>query len=718
MSATATPERAAQPHDAPARAHGRLPVIVAAAGVALVGLLALVFNLRIHGFILDETLIKQSAVHYSHGLPGSLRHDLTARSTSRLYSLVISPLFAAFHGDVGVRAARGLNGPLFASTAIPVYLLARQVLVSRWAAPLAALAAVALPWLTLTTAMFTENLAYPLALWSVCAMAWSFRSPSPLRDGLVVVAIGLATGTRAQLGALAFGYAALIAWRLWLDRPRSRPRAAAWLRAGVRAFPVTSACLVLGVLVLMVLLANGTLGDRLSSLSGAYSPGFEARDKAVPLDYGLGLAVEVLALSVGVGFVPALLAFGWWPRAAAGRLGEDARGVAAAIGCAVIALFAITLYIQGGWQAQITEERYYFYAAPLLWIGALAALESRCVDRRDLLEAGLALTLIAALVTFPRTLDLESSYFAPVMSGTRYLAAQAQTLFSDVTGRGAPSPADLLAFALLVATLALAALWRRPRVIVVGLGVAAAVQLVLVAVPFAAIDGRIAGVPGRVSGPPYAQLGFIDRATGDQAATWITSLPRPADGSADLIEHIAGVYNDSILRRADVPQLGLLTSFPLNALPLSHLQLAPDGRATVTPALPTPFAVARSDSPLMQLDGAVVARNRSLDLDVLRLGPAPRLRWLATGLAADGTVEPAGAQLRSWGSRHVVLTLRAGRAPAEVRIAFGRQRRSLTVPARQRASVPFDLCGDASGRLSTSGASVTLDTVASTPGRC
>src|SRR5947209_12092482 len=84
-----------------ARPHGIrwLPEIVLAlvllAGGAIV---AWKVNTRITYVLLDETQIKASAVHYTHGLPSSLIHDYYARATSRLYPLLTTPIVAAFSG--------------------------------------------------------------------------------------------------------------------------------------------------------------------------------------------------------------------------------------------------------------------------------------------------------------------------------------------------------------------------------------------------------------------------------------------------------------------------------------------------------------------------------------------------------------------------------------------------------------------------------------------
>src|SRR5262249_22176559 len=259
-----------------------------------------------------------------------------------------------------------------------------------------------------------------LVLWTVCAMAWSFRSPSLPRDLLVVVLIGAATATRTQLFALAFGYLALIVWRLVLDRPRSGASRSQWARTSLRAFPVTAAAAALGVLVVLILLQRGRLQYHLNSVLGGYAQTTSGR-KTIPADVGTGLVVEILALTLGVGVIPMLLAVAWWPRAATGALGDGSRAVAAAMVCAIVALFAFTIYWQGGFQGPITEERYYFYAAPLLWIGAFAAVECRCVQRRELLEVGLGLAVVAAVLPLPRIFDIESSYFAPAMTSTNYV---------------------------------------------------------------------------------------------------------------------------------------------------------------------------------------------------------------------------------------------------------------------------------------------------------
>ena len=712
MSATAPAPAQRAPAGRIRRLRARVarPPIAVAGAVLFVGLVTLAFNVRLKGFLLDETIIKQSAVHYTRGLPHNLLHDVTARATSRLYSLLISPLFAWFDGDVAVRATRGLNGTLFASAAIPAYLLARQAVVSRWLAAAAAIASIAFPWLTLTTAIFTENLAYPLVLWTVLAISWSFRSPGLWCDLLAVALVAASTCTRTQLIALGGAYVIVVAWRLWLDRPRRGEPRGRWARDAVRRFPVTFAAVAVVVLVALYLLAKGTLSERVRSFLGGYAQTTSDRT-TLPSDVGSGLAVEVLALSLGVGLVPAILAVAWWPRALARRtLREYPLAVAAVV--SMVVLWAATMWSQGGFIGFLTEERYYFYAAPFLWIGALAALESRSVSPRAVLEVGLALALIALLLPIPRGLDVESSFFLPAMATTSYLLGKVISGFDDVVGQAGLSNRDALALMFAALTVATWALWRWSprRGGAIALGIAAFVQLALTLTAFYAIDGKVHGVPGRVSGSAFDQVGFIDRNAGGRPVTWIDNQIRTNEDSANTIERVFGLYNDQVEQRLDMPQLGITPdNFPLNSLPLGSMRAAPaGGRVSVAPPVPVKpdLAVESVDSPFLQLDETVIARSpETFRLQLVRLAKPLQARWRATGLKPDGTLPPGTtARLRSWGARRIVLQLVAPQRAVDARLRLAGTTRHVHLTKGSGRAVQVTVCGGrTAGSLSATG---------------
>src|SRR3954447_3409478 len=109
------------------------PYAVLGLGMLFVAVGTGLVSVRAVSHTFDEDLYKASAVHYAYnGLPGALVHDLFARGPARLYPLLISPLFKVFDADVAVRMAHVLGCLMFASAAIPGYLLARVVVRSRW----------------------------------------------------------------------------------------------------------------------------------------------------------------------------------------------------------------------------------------------------------------------------------------------------------------------------------------------------------------------------------------------------------------------------------------------------------------------------------------------------------------------------------------------------------------------------------------------------------
>jgi hypothetical protein len=142
-------------------------------------------------------------------------HDLTARGTARLYSLLIAPFFAVLDGDVAVRWARAFTTMLYVASAIPVYLLARSVIRSRWGAVVAALATITAPWLVLTSALFSESLSLLAFSWTLVAMSYALRRPAWWRDLLVIVGLVVLTCARVQLGALIGGWLIVVViWEL------------------------------------------------------------------------------------------------------------------------------------------------------------------------------------------------------------------------------------------------------------------------------------------------------------------------------------------------------------------------------------------------------------------------------------------------------------------------------------------------------------------------
>jgi len=686
--------------------------------VVVVGGLVAYFNTKITGFILDETIIKQSAVRYTSGLPDTLLHDPDARATARLYSLLVSPLFAALHGDQAVQAARALNGLLFASAAVPVFLLARTAL-SRRRALLAAGLAITLPWLMLSTAMFTESLAYPLAMWSLVAMAWSWRRPTLLSDVVVLVSIGLATGTRAQFAGLFAVYAILILWRLaTLDRPAFT---AAGLLGALWTFPATAALVTFGVLFLLARKLGVTdAGPTIDSVLGSSYAATTTGRTTVPRDVGLGFSVQILLLALGTGILPLLMALAWLPdalRQKVARTGPTAIAILSI--AATIGIWATVMYSQGGPIGPLTEERYYFYVAPLVWICAIVAAGSASVTVTRLLAWGGGLTMMALLIALPQGITKESAYFAPASAAWTWIAGQLSTGIADTAEVAGTGSLDLVA-AVIVVVVGLAALGvhlfgRRalPWIVVLAIGL----QLLITGINFAATNWRIDGWPGRTGGDATAQS-FVDAATGDRPATWIHG--QTYTEAWGEVQRSALFFNDTIRQTAYFPALNLTpVDFPMNSLPAEALSVRGDGSVYGGPPLPyvTPYAVQTENSPFAQLRGKELSRSPRLGLGVFDVGLHPRAVWFMTGLDPYAGLAPgARARYRAWTTGATMAV--TSETATQVRVRAGGRTRELAVPAGETVELRLPGCTAPDGALLSAQAPIKVLSVAPTGTDC
>ena len=646
-----------------------MPVLLC--GALLVAAAAASVGVRIEAIALDETVHKQQAVHYANGFPTAILNDATARSTARLYSLALAPLFAAFDGDVAVRLSRVLNALLFCSAALPAYLLARTVVVDRRLAVAAGLLSVALPWLALSTALFTENLAYPLFVWVVWAVVRAVEAPSWRRDVLALALICAAVFTRTQLVALVPAYGALVAWQAFRLR-----------RDVLRAFPLTVALSALGIVVVLALAVT----DRLSAgVSRALGPYLLATERgAAPTDAVLAALFEVAAVALGVGVVPVVAALAWLPGAL--------RRPPVLVGLLLCGtLWLTTLWAQGGFLGDAGEERYFFYVAPLVWIAALAALEDgAAVGRRAVVVATAVVALIFATVPLTVALTAERGFLAPAVTSVQQLLPD---VLRHVPGLGARDALFLLTLGLGGVT---AALWRHRRAFAV-LAVPAALQLALTAwAVFALPTGAVEGVPPR-TGNELVRHGWLDDAADGRAVTLLVNARVP---EADSRHVELSFWNDAIRGSAQVPATGLPPLvYPLIMLGVSTLEVGPDGGVR----LPRDGPVAQTaSSPFVQLAGRRLGASEDATVELVDPGPEPRAGWLATGLSPDAwLLEGRGAALLAPGRSGVQVTLRlsgvAG-AATSVRVGLGEARRTVPLDGAP-AEVTLRACAPATGRM-------------------
>lgn len=652
------------------------PAGVLVAGALAVALVAVVTGLQVTIAALDESVYKLAAVQHANAFPFGPFEEHTSRGVARLYSYVVSPLFFLFTGDVAIRLARALNGIFFAATAIPVFFLARRVTVSQWSAVAAGVLSVAVPWLTLATIMFSESLAYLLFACTALAMLRALEAPSWRRDGLVIALLFALVLTRVQFVVLAVAWVGVLV---------------VWERRNWRRFPVTSACVALTGTAAAVLVVVGVLSGRLRELAGPYYD--IANRDVVPGNFGLGLLWEIEMLALGVGLLPAILAAAWFRDALTRRDAPGERRFAVLVLTLVAVLFAGTLWAQGGFLDFRSEERYFIYAVPFLWVGAVAAVERREIRPGTILVGGIALAFVLFSVPLGVQNTGEQAFLGPVSMSAAHVLPRIEGWANDALGLvGALSPRDILGLlCLLVAGLA-AWLWRRgPRARWLALVPAVALQLFVGAYSFAGVYGELKDIGGLTPEIAFSDLGWVDRATdGDPEMFFVDNHSEGREGA----QRNTVFWNDEVTTLYMLGPLSLAPpGFPVFTLPTVFTDVGAD--LTLTRPL-TEYAVSAVDSPLWQVAGETVRTSPDGLTQLTRPARPWRATWVARGLSTDGHVV-APVELAAGAGHRVTLDMRVPSGNGQlagVAVELGGERREARFgPGRpERRMVTFDAC--------------------------
>jgi hypothetical protein len=666
-----------------------LPSATLGIGALLVAVLAALTSVQVTAVGLDEHVYKLAAVQHYDDAPFGVLHEGTSRGAARLYSLLISPLFALFAGDVAVRVARGLNAFLFAATAVPVALLARRVVTSVWSPVAAGLLAVAVPWLTLTAVMFSESLAYLLFAITALAMTRALEAPSWKRELVVLGLIAALVFTRVQFVVMAPAWVLLVAANEIARAAAAGVRPRGWPGVVWRArtrYPVTALAIGLALLGALVVLVVG--GVR--RFAGPYY-GIVERD-VVPGSFTTGFLWETTMLSLGVGFVPAVLALVWYWRALGGTLGEDARRFGMLALVAIGLLFASTLWAQGGFLGDDSEERYYIYAIPFVWIAAAAALERRDLPAGGIVAVAAALAAGIALVPNPIQFVGEQAYLGPVSLSLVHVMPHVRDPINDVLGLAdGLSGGDVLALVCVLVTIApLVCLRRSLRARWIALLPAIALQGFFIGYGYAALHGKLDGIGGPVPGPEHADLGWLDRATpGDARVALANNQPAPM---RDALQRSVVFWNDEVTDIFNVwPLHTPFPPFPVGSLPSVGVDLY--SNLTLGAAPQWPLVVQGVDSPLWQIEGTRLHTSPDGALSLDRVATPPRLAWVAPGLEFDGHLTH-DVDLGAAGGYRIAVDVGAPRpgTPSAARFRLGGTTRTYRSEEGEEQSLAFDLC--------------------------
>ena len=321
--------------------------------VSAVALAVLCWRVSDWAVMTDELLYERLALSFVDGAFLPTLHGEHVDVYGVLYPFLLMPVFAVVDLPDAIRAVHGLNGVLFASAAVPTWLLARELALSRLAALGSALFAVALPWSVIGGFVMTESAAYPAALWALLAIHRAVVLPSPRRDVVALGAILVATLARPQLAALGVVLVAAAA--------AHEARLRRW-RAHAVAFGVAA-------LAVPVLLLGG------AGLLGSYSPAIEG--DVLSVDAFRSALVHVNVTAVALGIVPLILGGGWAIAALVRPPAESERTAFAGLVVATVTVLAVesgSVVVRFGLGLDV-KDRYLFYIAPVLFLATACALE-------------------------------------------------------------------------------------------------------------------------------------------------------------------------------------------------------------------------------------------------------------------------------------------------------------------------------------------------------
>jgi len=584
---------------------GLTAIVVGASALLAVG------TLQVREWVVqtDEMLYVKLARHMgTTGSPLPTLHGEHVGFLGVVYPIVLAPFYGGLDNVSAFTAAHAVNAVLFASAAIPAFLLARRLVAPGWAL-LVALLAISMPWAVNAAFVMSEAAAYPVFLWAVLACHVCIAEPSDRADVVAAVALALAFFTRPQFLFLAavLPPAAMIA---------------VGPRATLRQHRLLAIAYAVGALLVVVLAALGQahrlLGDYgVTATQGSLLPAIAWKSAAIHVD----------VLAVGLGIVPLLLGGGWaYSALRGGSIRLRAFAAITALAVPLLALETGSYDVRFG-GPDVIRDRYLFYLAPLLLLATVVCL----------LQERLPLVGIAAVtVVFAATAVFAD--FAPV-AGLWVDSPQSvlNDLIHDQSG-GLPAGVfvALCGVVLGLICLSLALVPRRAAL----LGVAVVVLCFGGAVAGYAFDRLLTtntplGVPS--TGKSRVR-DWIDHVVPSGNAVALLAYPVSRDWGQSAIQWWDVEFWNNRARRAFVVPDGTYTYTPF---PSSVLRLDfASGRFGGTDDAP-PYVLTAPNDSRFGLAGRQTAANVGL---LLRDVDRPyRAQWATRGLDSDGWTRPGRA---------------------------------------------------------------------------
>ena len=646
----------------------RVRAVIRSPAAEVVGYVVLALALGIYlwsrigdvdGFYLDEWIYVKTGEYLWHNFPGGLVGTIPFwdRGVQRLYSAVLAPFWGTLHTSDAYTITHLLNTALLVSAIAPLALLARRLIDSVPLRLLAVALAIAVPWLTIGSHLLTENLAFPLYMWSFYAIVACAETPSLWRQAGALVALGALGLCRVNLAFVVVVLFVAVAVAEWLRRRDERdvPRGVWFRRALRREALVIAAAAVAAVIGIVLALRGG------SGVSGRYAIldfrgvverlfGESADDTwRTVLTYLRGIVVGsfVFPFAVGAGVAFAGLT---------GRLGR--RFVVPAL-VAVLSLVVVVVVVATSTVGGSIEERYVMYVYPPLAVLAVAGLPH--LRRAGIwLAAGAAVTVYILAEGFGPAFANSGHFFASP-GGAFWARVVQHRLVSwedDLLGWLSIEPKGWLLVAAGLAAMCvfvlLAGRFGRDRMIVPvlagGLALCAVAQVLELNYDFRQELYGTAEAPGGIAGGPGhdrdRQTWLDDRGSPDSGVAIVPGVA--GDGGPWGGTEVEQFWNTPIDATVSLTWDGTVLPVP-PGYTIVETRVGPGGVAEwlTRPA----WLAAHRDDPRMQFAGSLVAKSPTSRYALYRTRPSMKALWTST-------VQPDGAVLRDAPVR-MVLNRRA-----------------------------------------------------------
>lgn len=548
-----------------------------------------------------------------------------------VFSLLFPLLFAPFVGLLSMpdafQAGHLLNAFLMASAAIPAYLLVRSLALPRLAGYVVAALTVSVPWLGMSMLLWTEAAAYPAFLWAILGIHRATIAPSGRNDVLALAGLALAFIGRTQfiflVGVLP---AVVLLHELRYARGPSLAELGRTLKGMARSHRALGlAYTALGAGAVLLAASRG-----IDAALGSYAT--TASGELWPAGAWVQTWRHLAAVTVAIGIVPLVLAAGWAVASALRPSRPELHAFALIVLLVVPAIFLITGSFTARFAGGALQDRYAFYAVPLLFTGMAACLLDMRRRWPAVAAAGVGFFLISDHVTYEAAARTDffaspSTWFWPVLDGRSYALGARLGIehLSAVTVVGIVTLA-------LAAGLAALLRWRRP-----GAGILLAVALPLLA--FCLAETRYVLARGVYdTGGGTQATGAIPMSERD----WIDKV-LPAGADAAIVPTFVGddgfvtqrawwqaeFWNKRVTRTIRANGSGSYTPFPSTRMSVD----VRDGRIHAEEEVPY-LVVARTDRRFGLVADQLASGAASLEL----IEPARpyRAAWTSLGIIDDG----------------------------------------------------------------------------------